>query len=94
MTMEDVLTAQHFTKPPRRYSEASLVKALEEAGVGRPSTYATVVTTIQDRAYVQLEQRHFRPTELGFAANDFLVAHFPKIVDLPFTAQIHGVRRE
>jgi DNA topoisomerase-1 len=88
LAAEDVLPAQHFTQPPRRYTEASLVKALEDAGVGRPSTYATVVSTVQDRGYVQLEQRHFVPTELGFAANDFLVANFPKIVDLPFTAEM------
>jgi DNA topoisomerase I len=85
---EEVLSEQHFTQPPRRYTEPALVKALEEAGVGRPSTYATVVSTVQDRGYVRLEQRHFFPTELGFAANDFLVAHFPRIVDLPFTAQM------
>jgi DNA topoisomerase-1 len=84
----DVLPAQHFSQPPRRYTEAALVKALEEAGVGRPSTYATVVSTIQDRGYVRLEHRHFAPTDLGFAANDFLVAHFPTIVDLPFTAEM------
>ena len=85
---QDVLPAQHFTQPPPRYTEPALVKALEDAGVGRPSTYATVVSTIQDRGYVEIEQRHFIPTELGFAANDFLVAHFPSIVDLPFTAQM------
>jgi DNA topoisomerase I len=87
---EEVLPAQHFTQPPRRYSEPSLVKALEEAGVGRPSTYATIVSTILDRGYVQLTQRHFVPTELGFAANDFLVAHFPRVVDLPFTAEMEN----
>ncbi|CAA9229864.1 MAG: DNA topoisomerase I [uncultured Chloroflexi bacterium] len=83
---EEVLPAQHFTQPPRRFTEPALVKALEDAGVGRPSTYAAVVSTIQDRGYVRLEQRHFLPTELGFAASDFLVTHFPDIVDLPFTA--------
>ena len=88
LDLQDVLPAQHFTQPPRRYTEASLVKALEDAGVGRPSTYAAVVSTIQDRDYVRLEQRHFVPTDLGFAAYDFLVAHFPSIVDLPFTAQM------
>ena len=91
---EEVLPAQHFTQPPRRYTEPALVKALEDAGVGRPSTYATVVSTIQDRGYVRLEQRHFVPTELGFAANDFLVAHFPKIVDLPFTAEMEDALDE
>ena len=85
---EEILPTQHFTQPPRRFTEPTLVKALEDAGVGRPSTYAAVVSTIQDRGYVQLQQRHFVPTELGFAANDFLVTHFPKIVDLPFTAEM------
>ena len=88
LVLLEVLPAQHFTQPPRRYTEASLVKALEEAGVGRPSTYATILSTIQDRGYVRLEQRQFVPTELGYAANDFLVAHFPRIVDLPFTARM------
>jgi DNA topoisomerase IA len=88
LRLHEVLPAQHYSQPPRRYSEASLVKALEEAGIGRPSTYATIVSTILDRGYVALEQRTFVPTELGFAANDFLVAHFPRIVDLPFTAQM------
>jgi len=91
---EEVLPTQHFTQPPRRYTEPTLVKALEDAGVGRPSTYATVVSTIQDRDYVRLEQRHFLPTELGFAANDFLVTHFPKIVDLPFTAEMEDALDE
>lgn len=80
--------AQHFTQPPRRYTEAGLIKTLEEAGVGRPSTYAAIVSTIQDRSYVAREQGHFVPTELGFVANDFLVEHFPRIVDLPFTARM------
>ena len=91
---EEVLPAQHFTQPPRRFTEPALVKALEDAGVGRPSTYAAVVSTIQDRTYVRLEQRHFVPTDLGYAANDFLVAHFPKIVDLPFTAQMEDALDE
>ncbi|HET7771037.1 MAG TPA: DNA topoisomerase, partial [Chloroflexota bacterium] len=91
---EEVLPAQHFTQPPRRYTEPTLVKALEDAGVGRPSTYAAVVSTIQDRGYVLLEKRSFVPTELGFAANDFLVSHFPKIVDLPFTAEMEDALDE
>ena len=91
---EEVLPTQHFTQPPRRYTEPALVKALEDAGVGRPSTYASVVSTIQDRGYVQLQQRTFLPTELGFAANDFLVTHFPKIVDLPFTAEMEDALDE
>ena len=91
---EEVRPAQHFTQPPRRFTEPALVKALEDAGVGRPSTYAAVVSTIQDRTYVRLDQRHFVPTDLGFAANDFLVTHFPKIVDLPFTAQMEDALDE
>lgn len=84
---------QKFTSPPPRYSEASLIKALEEDGIGRPSTYAPTISTIVDRLYVQKETRedgmrgrNFLPTELGYLVNDFLVAHFPNIVNLPFTA--------
>ncbi len=88
--LEDVLPGQHFTRPPSRYTEAALVKAMEEAGVGRPSTYATVVSTIQERGYVSLTQRQLLPTELGCAASDFLVGHFPRIVDLPFTAELEN----
>ncbi|HEX2513499.1 MAG TPA: type I DNA topoisomerase [Chloroflexota bacterium] len=101
LTLEDVLPAQHFTRPPPRYTEASLVKALEEAGVGRPSTYATVVTTIQDRGYVQVGAGAARrgpaplvPTDLGNAACDFLVQHFPRIVDPPFTAEMESALDE
>jgi DNA topoisomerase-1 len=83
---------QKFTAPPPRYSEASLIKALEEAEIGRPSTYAPTLSTIQDRQYVEKETkdgrrgRNFIPTELGLLVSDFLVKYFPKIVDLPFTA--------
>lgn len=80
--------AQHFTEPPARYSEATLVKALEEKGIGRPSTYATIISTIQDRKYVELEQKKFKPTELGFIVNDKLVQHFPEIMDIAFTAGV------
>jgi len=80
---------QHFTQPPARYNEASLIKALEGEGVGRPSTYAPTITTIQDRNYVNKnEDRRFSPTEIGFTVNDILVAHFPEIVDIKFTAHI------
>lgn len=77
---------QHFTEPPPRFNPATLVKALEENGVGRPSTYATIVGTVQDRGYVELREKRFFPTELGFAVNDLLVKHFPKIVDVQFTS--------
>jgi DNA topoisomerase-1 len=79
---------QHFTEPPPRYSEATLVKALEERGIGRPSTYATIISTITDRGYVQLEEKRFHPTDLGFVVNDQLVKHFPQILDVDFTAGV------
>jgi DNA topoisomerase-1 len=82
-------STQHFTEPPARFSEATLIKALEKDGIGRPSTYAPIISTIQDRNYVQKDdQRKFFPTDIGFAVNDMLVEHFPEIVDLKFTAQI------
>ncbi|MDQ2991509.1 MAG: type I DNA topoisomerase [Candidatus Eremiobacteraeota bacterium] len=81
---------QHFTEPPPRYSEATLVKALEENGVGRPSTYSTIVETIQARGYVVQAERRFAPTEIGIAVNDLLAEHFKDIVDLRFTAQMEG----
>jgi len=81
--------SQHFTQPPARYNEASLIKALEENGIGRPSTYAPILSTIQERNYIEKdEQRRFRPTEIGFVVNDLLVAHFPEIVDIKFTAKM------
>ena len=79
---------QHFTQPPPRFSEASLVKELEENGIGRPSTYAAILSTIRDKGYVNLEKRYFRPSELGFIVNDLLVANFPHIFDVDFTAKL------
>jgi len=79
---------QNFTQPPPRYTEATLVKALEENGVGRPSTYAAIISTIQDKDYVLLQQRKFKPTDLGRLVNDLLVAHFPSIMDVEFTASM------
>jgi len=84
----DVLAEQHFTEPPKRYSEASLVKALEEKGIGRPSTYATIVSTIQERGYVRKEKGTLRPTLLGFIATDFLKDYFPLTVEEGFTAHM------
>jgi DNA topoisomerase-1 len=81
---------QHFTEPPPRFTEAALVKALEENGIGRPSTYSTIVETIQARGYVTQQERRFVPTPIGAAVNDLLVEHFPKIVNLDFTAQMEG----
>jgi len=86
---------QHFTEPPPRFTEATLVKALEEKGIGRPSTYASIIATIQERLYVELIEKKFRPTELGLTVNDLLVKHFPGIMDVAFTAgmetQLDGV---
>jgi DNA topoisomerase I len=81
---------QHFTEPPPRYTEAALVKALEDNGIGRPSTYSTIVETIQARGYVTQQDRRFLPTPIGAAVNDLLVEHFPKIVNLDFTARMEG----
>ena len=81
---------QHFTEPPPRYTEATLVKALEENGIGRPSTYSTIVDTIQARGYVTQEDRRFRPTDIGIAVNDLLAEHFKDVVDLKFTAEMEG----
>ncbi|MCL6519345.1 MAG: type I DNA topoisomerase [Armatimonadetes bacterium] len=85
-----MIPKQHFTEPPPRYTEATLVKALEEKGIGRPSTYATIISTIQERKYVLLEDRKFVPTELGFVVNDLLVKHFPDIIDVEFTAGVES----
>ena len=82
----ELAAEQHFTQPPPRYTEASLVKALEENGVGRPSTYATILSTIQDKEYARLEQRKFHPTDLGKLINGLLLKHFPAIMDIEFTA--------
>ncbi|MDZ7640413.1 MAG: type I DNA topoisomerase [Desulfurivibrio sp.] len=84
----EITPKQHFTQPPPRYTEATLVKALEENGVGRPSTYAAIISTIQEKEYVQLVQRKFQPTDLGKAVNELLVAHFPKEIDPEFTASL------
>lgn len=83
--------SQHFTKPPARYSEPSLIKVLEENGIGRPSTYAPTISTIQRRNYVQKnEQRKFQPTEIGIVVNDILTEHFPTIVNIKFTANMEN----
>ncbi len=81
-----ILPKQHFTQPPPRFTDASLIKILEEHGIGRPSTYAPTISTIQDRGYVDKIDKKFHPTEIGFIVNDILVEHFPKVVDLQFTA--------
>ncbi|HEU5367432.1 MAG TPA: type I DNA topoisomerase, partial [Ktedonobacterales bacterium] len=76
---------QHFTQPPPRYSEASLIKELEERGIGRPSTYVPIVSTIQERGYVEQQERRFVPTWLGETVNEVMIKHFPDIVDVGFT---------
>ena len=84
----EIRPEQHFTKPPPRYTEATLVRALEENGVGRPSTYAPTIDTLRQRKYVRMQQQAFIPTTLGLVVNDYLVANFPEIVDIDFTANI------
>ncbi len=79
---------QHFTQPPPRFSEASLVKELEENGIGRPSTYAAILSTIRGKGYVDLEKRYFHPSELGLIVNDLLVENFPDVFDVDFTAKL------
>lgn len=79
---------QHFTQPPPRYSEASLVKSLEEHGIGRPSTYASIISTLQAREYVTLDKKRFMPTDVGVVVNKFLTEHFTKYVDYDFTANL------
>jgi DNA topoisomerase-1 len=81
---------QHFTEPPPRFSEASLVKSLEEFGIGRPSTYASIISTLQDREYVILDRKRFTPTDVGKVVNKFLTEHFFKYVDYEFTANIES----
>lgn len=84
-----LISEQHFTKPPARYTEASLVKTLEKYGIGRPSTYASIISTIQNRGYTEKdEQKRFIPTEIGFIVTDLLEEHFPEIVDVKFTAYL------
>ncbi len=86
--LNDIVATQHFTEPPPRYSEASLVKALEEHGIGRPSTYASIISTLQNREYVTLETKRFYPTDVGRIVNKFLTEHFTKYVDYNFTANL------
>jgi DNA topoisomerase-1 len=88
---ESIEGKQHFTEPPARFSDATLVKALEEDGIGRPSTYASTISTIVDRGYVERDdKKRLMPTDVAFDVNDLLVAHFPDIVDLEFTARMEA----
>lgn len=86
--LKEVKANQHFTQPPARYSDASIVKILEEHGIGRPSTYAPTINTIITRGYVTREEKKLAPTEIAFLVNDLLVEHFPRIVDFKFTAHM------
>ncbi len=88
LNLVKILPWQKFTQPPARFTEASLIKTLEEYGIGRPSTYAPTLSTIQERGYVIKQERRFQPTDLGVMVNDFLVKFFPKVVDFNFTAQM------
>lgn len=88
LTLKELKANQHFTEPPPRYSEASLVKALEEHGIGRPSTYAPTLSTIQSRGYVHQENRRFHADEIGEIVTDVLVEHFPQIIDIDFTRDL------
>lgn len=90
VTLDNNVPNQHFTQPPARYTEANLIKALEENGVGRPSTYAPTLMTIQKRYYVKLDARRFVPTELGEIVNKLIEEYFPEIVNVDFTAAIEG----
>jgi len=86
--LNEITTSQHFTEPPPRYTEASLVKALEEYGIGRPSTYASIISTLQQRKYAELETKRFHPTDVGRIVNKFLTEHFTQYVDYNFTAHL------
>ena len=88
LDLKELLPLQHFTEPPARFTDATLIKALESAGVGRPSTYAPTLSTIQDREYVEKLDKKYNPTEIGILVNDMLVANFPEIVDINFTSHI------
>jgi DNA topoisomerase-1 len=88
LTLNQLEPKQHFTMPPPRFSEASLVKELEENGIGRPSTYASILSTIRGKGYVDVVKGYFRPSELGFIVNDLLVQNFPDIFDVEFTAKM------
>jgi len=88
LTLLDIQPTQHFTQPPPRYSEASLIRALEEKGIGRPSTYAAIMSTIQERKYTIKEEGRFLPSELGMLVSDLLVDKFPELMDVGFTAKM------
>ena len=88
LVLEQLKSEQKFTQPPARYTEASLIKALEENGIGRPSTYAPIITTIIDRGYVERDQKKLKPTPLGRTVDSLMLEQFPRIVDVDFSAQM------
>jgi DNA topoisomerase-1 len=88
LPVKDIIPTQHFTEPPPRYTEASLVKALEEHGIGRPSTYASIIATLKNREYVELDNKRFRATDIGMVVNKFLTNYFTQYVDYDFTARL------
>jgi DNA topoisomerase-1 len=88
INLEEIRSEQHFTEPPPRFSEASLIKSLEEYGIGRPSTYASIISTIQNREYAEIESRRFFPTDIGRLVTRFLTKHFTQYVDYDFTARL------
>jgi DNA topoisomerase-1 len=88
LVLQELLPEQHFTKPPRRYSDATLVRTMEDYGIGRPSTYAPIVSTLRQRGYMQRQNRRLVPTEIGEIVHDLIFEYFPNIVDLGFTARL------
>jgi DNA topoisomerase-1 len=90
LELQDLKKEQKFTQPPPRYTEATLVKELEDKGIGRPSTYASIISTLQDRDYVRMEEKKFAPSELGVTVSDQLCEHFPELMDISFTATMEN----
>ncbi|MFT7880828.1 MAG: type I DNA topoisomerase [Sulfurimonas sp.] len=94
VSLDDIKQEQHFTEPPARYNEASLIKKLESLGIGRPSTYAPTVTILQQRKYIEIEKKRIHPTEVAFTVTEMLEKHFPEIVDSDFTSNMEEVLDE
>jgi DNA topoisomerase-1 len=94
VSLDEIVQTQHFTEPPARYNEASLIKKLESLGIGRPSTYAPTITTLQTRKYIEIEKKRIQPTEIAFTVTEMLEKHFPEIVDSQFTANMEEMLDE
>jgi len=90
VTLDDIKSKQHFTEPPARYNEASLIKKLESLGIGRPSTYAPTISILQTRKYIEIEKKRIHPTEIAFTVIEMLEEHFPEIVDSSFTSNMEA----